>query len=59
MPKFYTSVSLLINQSEEIGDEHFSVFGSRGLKISPLMHVPLSERSQIIGQFRVHPFKGM
>ena len=30
MPKFYTSVILLIFQSREIGEEQFSVFGSRG-----------------------------
>ena len=37
MPKFYTLVILLINQSKQ-----FSVFGSRGDQNSPLMHVPLS-----------------
>ena len=42
MQKFYTSVILLINQSNEIGEKQFLVFGSRGGQISPLMHVPLS-----------------
>ena len=41
MPKFYTSVILLINQSKEIGEKQFSVFGSRGDQNSPLMHIPL------------------
>ena len=41
MRKFYTSVILLINQSKEIGEKQFSVFGSRGGQNSPLMHVPL------------------
>ena len=38
---FPTSVILLINQSKEIGEKQFSVFGSRGGQNSPLMHVPL------------------
>ena len=42
MLKFYTSVILLINQPKEIGDKHFSVFGSRGGQNSPLIHVSLS-----------------
>ena len=29
MPKFYTSVILLVNQSKEIGEKQFSVFVSR------------------------------
>ena len=41
MQNFYTSVILLINQSNEIGEKQVSVFGSRGGQISPLMHVPL------------------
>ena len=41
MLKFYTSVILLIQQSNEIGEKHFSVFGSRGGQNSSLMHVPL------------------
>ena len=41
MPKFYTSVILLINQSKEFGEKQFLVFGSRGGQISPLMDVPL------------------
>ena len=41
MPKFYTSVILLRNQSKEIGEKQFSVFGSRGSQNSPLMHIPL------------------
>ena len=41
MPKFYTSVILLINQSKEICEKQFSVFGSKGGQISPLMHIPL------------------
>ena len=41
MLKFYTSDILLINQSKEICEKQFSVFGSKGGKISPLMHVPL------------------
>ena len=41
MPKFYTSVILLINQSKEISEKHFSVFGSRGGQNNPIMHVPL------------------
>ena len=32
MPKFYTSVILLINQSKEICEKQFSVFGSRGVQ---------------------------
>ena len=40
MPKFYTSVILLINQSKEICEKQFSVLGSEGGQISPLMHVP-------------------
>ena len=40
MPKFYTSDILQINQSIEIGEKQFSVFGSRGGQISPLKHVP-------------------
>ena len=42
MSKFYTSVIHLINQSKEIGEKQFLVFGSRGGKISPLMRIPLS-----------------
>ena len=42
MPKINTSVILLINQSKEICEKQFSVFGSKGDQISPLMHVPLS-----------------
>ena len=42
MPVFYTWVILLINQSEEIGKNQLSDFGSRGSQISPLMHVALS-----------------
>ena len=41
MPKFYTSVILLIKQSKEIYEKQFSFFGSKGGQISPLMHVPL------------------
>ena len=41
MPKFYTSVILPINRSKEIGEKQFSVLGSKGGQISPLMHVPL------------------
>ena len=41
MPKFYTSVILLINQSKEICEKQFSVFGSKGGQINPLMHIPL------------------
>ena len=41
MTKFYTSVILLINQSKEICEKQFSVFGSRGGQIIPLTHVPL------------------
>ena len=43
MPKFYTSVILLINRSKEIGEQQFLVFGSRWGQISPLMHVPISK----------------
>ena len=35
--EFYTRFILLINQSEEICEKHFSDFGSRGGQISPLM----------------------
>ena len=38
MPDFYTSVVLLINQSEEIDEKKVSDFDSRGDQ-SPLMHV--------------------
>ena len=41
MPKFYTSVILLINQSKEFCEKQFSVFGSKGGHFSPLMHVRL------------------
>ena len=41
MPKFYTSVILLIYQSEEIGEKQFSFFGSKRAQIRLLMHVPL------------------
>ena len=41
MPKFYTSVILLINQSKEIWEKQFSVFDSRGGQNSPSMHIPL------------------
>ena len=41
MLKFFTSLILLINGSKEIGQKQFSVFGSKGGQISPLMHVPL------------------
>ena len=41
MPDFYTCVILLINQSEEMDEKQLSDFGSRGGKISPLMHVAL------------------
>ena len=41
MPKFDTPVILLINQSKEICEKQFSVFGSKGGQISPLLHVPL------------------
>ena len=40
MPKFYTSVILLINQSKEIGEKQFSGFGSRGGQNRPIMHIP-------------------
>ena len=40
MPEFYTWTILLINQLGEIGEKQLSVFGSRGGKIFPLMHVP-------------------
>ena len=39
--EFYTWIILLINQSREICQKQLSVFGSRGGKISPLMHVAL------------------
>ena len=42
MPKFYTWVILPINQSEEIGEKHISVLGSRGDQNSPSVHVALS-----------------
>ena len=41
MPDFYTLAILLINQQDEIGEKQLSVFGSRGGRNSPLMHVPL------------------
>ena len=40
MPEFYTLVILLLNQSEEIGENQLSDFGSKGGQISALMHVP-------------------
>ena len=40
MPKFYTLVIFLINQSKEACEKQFTVFGSKGGQISPLMHVP-------------------
>ena len=39
----YTWHNLLIHLSEEIGEKQFSVLGSRGGRISPLMHLALSE----------------
>ena len=44
MPEFYTWAILLINQQDEIGEKHVSVFGSEGGggQKSPLMHEPLS-----------------
>ena len=41
MPKFYTTIYLLMNQSKEIGEMLFSVFDARGDQNSPLMHIPL------------------
>ena len=40
MLRFYTWTILLIHQLDEIGEKQFSVFGSRGGQIYPLMHVP-------------------
>ena len=53
MPKFDTSVILLMTQSKEIGEKQFLVFGSRGGQISPLMHIPLwcVSYSHAIAQF--------
>ena len=39
--QIFTLQYLLINQSKKKGEKQFSVFGSRGGQISPLMHVPL------------------
>ena len=39
VPDFDTSVFLLINQSEDIGEKQHSAFGSIGGQISSLMHV--------------------
>ena len=41
VPEFYAGTILIVNQLDEIGEKQLSVFGSRGGKISPLMHVPL------------------
>ena len=41
MPEFYTWTIILVNQLDAIGEKQFSVFGSRGGQISPLIHVPL------------------
>ena len=41
MPKFYSSVILLINESKEICEKLISVYCSKGGHFSPLMHVPL------------------
>ena len=35
MPEFYTSVILLINQSEEIGEKQFSSLAPEGAKLGP------------------------
>ena len=51
MPKFYTSVILLINQSKEICEKQFSVFGSKGGQNSPLMHVPLYDNQYFLFDF--------
>ena len=50
MPKFYFLVILLINQSKEIGEQQFSVFGSKGGQISLLMQasIPLSTSFQFL-----------
>ena len=40
MPKFYTSDISPNNQSKEIGEQQFSVYGSRGGQNSPLMNIP-------------------
>ena len=47
MLKLYTTAILLINQSNEIGEKQYSVFGSRGGHISPLMHVPFYIRPSV------------
>ena len=39
MPDFYIWVIFLINQSEEISEQQFSVSGSGGGQVSPSMHV--------------------
>ena len=47
MPEFYTRAITLINRQDEIGEKQLSVFGSRGGQNSPLMHVPLSDKSYL------------
>ena len=37
MPKFETSAILQINPSKEIGEKQFSVYGSRGCQIRPII----------------------
>ena len=45
MPEFYTSIILLINQLDEIGDKQLSGFYSRGGKICPLMQVSMQKKT--------------
>ena len=56
MPKFYTSVILLINQLKEIDEKQFSFSGSRGGQNGPLMHVTLSELESISGPLGLFNF---
>ena len=57
MPKFYSSVILLINQSEEICEKQFSVWGSKWGQISPLMHVPPSPGYLLIIFYQLSKFE--
>ena len=53
MPEFYPRAILQINQQDEIGEKQLSIYGSRGGKNSPLMHVPLSKFFLLTGKIHM------
>ena len=56
MPKFYTSVIL---QSKEICEKQFSVFGSKGGQISPLMNISFSPGNLLIILYQLSKFEAL